>query len=211
MIKGINKYRELAENLQGIYTIKTLSERLKVDRAKAIYIIYRLRKLGCIKTSYGNGKRRIYSISFRNKQKGISYTEKINEVSPLQLASSNPHYIHGRDIKYEEAIIYAIKQRDIRYLIGSIALFRKVKDWSLLYHLAKKENLVREVAALYELSRRFVRKVRRMPKRFLNLARKERHPTFIINKYSSDDFKDLEKKWKVYIPLNASDLEDYKR
>ena len=126
--------------------------------------------------------------------------------------SFNPHYVHGRILSYEEALIYAIKQRNVRHIIASLALFRKIDDWNLLYRLAKKENLVREVAALYEVSRKVVRKVRRMPKRFLQLAKKEnKRFSYIIDGFLSDDFKDIEKKWKVYIPLNASDLEEYRR
>lgn len=213
MIKGSNKYKALAELLEGIYTIETLCNRLKISKNKAIYVIYRLRKLGFVRTSYGAGKKRLYTISLRNKQKGISYTEKINELSPIQLASSNPHYIHGRNLSYEEALIYAIKQKDVRYLIASLALFKKISDWGFLYKLAKKQGIIIEVAALYDVSRRTVKKVRKMPKRFLNQAKKKMPKSFkyIVNKLSSDDFKDIEQKYKVYIPLNLSDLEVYKK
>ena len=216
MIKGINKYEKLAESIQGIYTLESLANRLKIDRLKAIYVIHRLRKLGFVKTNYGARKKRIYYVSLRNKQKGISYTEKINEVSPsasYAIVSSDPYYIHGREPTYEEALMYAIKQRDIRYIIASLALFRKISDWSLLYRLAKKENLIREVVALYEIARKVVRKVRRMPRRFLNLAKKGKTNNFryIIDRFSSDDFEDIEKRWKVYIPLNRADLEEYNK
>ena len=201
MKKGTSKYNKLAESLEGLYTLETLCERLRINRIKAIYIIHRLRKLGFVKTFYTEGKRRLYSISLRNKQKGISYTERINEVSPVQLASSNPYYIHGRIPSHEEALIYAIKQRDVRHLIASLALFRKISNWSLLYNLAKKEGLINEIVALYELSRKIVKKVRRMPKRFLNLAKKRKAKKFsyIIKHFSSDDFKDIERKWKIYM------------
>ncbi len=216
MIKGSNKYEKLAESLQGIYTLETLANRLKIDRSKAIYVIHRLRKLSFVKTSYGYGKKRIYNISLKNKQKGISYTDRINEASPnpaIKVASFNPYYVHDRDPSYEEALIYAIKQRDVRYIIASLGLFRKISDWSLLYKLAKKENLVREVAALYEIARKAVRKLRKIPKRFLHLAQKRKNNQFhyIVSHLSSEDFKDTEKKWKVYIPLNHSDLEEYTR
>jgi DNA-binding MarR family transcriptional regulator len=214
MIKGSNKYEEIAESLQGIYTLDTLADRLKIEKSKAIYVIYRLRKLGFVKTSYGAGKKRLYNISLRNKQKGISYAEKINKASSsygLKVASSDPYYIHGRVPSYEEALIYAIKQKDVRYLIASLSLFRKISDWSLLYRLAKKEGLIRKVVALYEIARKVVKKVRRIPKRFLHLAQKEKPSQFsyIIYHLSSDDFKDIEKRWKVYIPLNHADLEEY--
>lgn len=216
MIKGSNKYEKIAESLQGIWTLETLADRLKIDRSKAIYFIHRLRKLGFVKTSYGVGKRRIYRISLGNKQGGISYTEKINEAAPspaIRVAPSNLYYVHGRIPSYEEALIYAIKQRDVRYIIASLALFRKISDWSLLYRLAKKEDLIREVAALYEIARRVVKKIRRMPKRFLHNAekRKTNHFYYIIRGLSSDDFKDTEKRWKLHIPLNLADLEEYTR
>lgn len=216
MIKGSNKYEKLVEAIQGIYTLETLANRLKISKSKAVYVIYRLRKLDLVKTSYGAGKRRIYHISLRNKQNGISYTDVINEASPnsaIQLSSSDQYYLHGRTPSYEEALIYAIKQKDVRYTIASLALFRKISDWSLLYRLAKKENLIRETIALYEISRKVVRKVRRMPKRFLHLAQKINAQKFsyIVDHISSDDFKDIENKWKVYIPLNHSDLEEYLR
>jgi hypothetical protein len=216
MIKGSNKYEKLAESLQGIYTLETFANRLKIDESKAIYVIHRLRKLGFVKTSYGTGKKRVYNISLRNKQRGISYTEKINEASPsasYSIISSEPYYVHGREPSYEEALIYAIKQRDARHIIASLALFRKITDWNLLYKLAKKENLVREVAALYEIARKTVRKVRKMPRRFRNLAisKKKDKYKYIIDGFASRDFKDTEKKWKIYIPLNRADLEEYAR
>ena len=215
MIKGSNKYEKLAESLQGTYTLETFAERFKIDLARAVYVIYRLRKIGYVKTNYGAGKKRVYNISIRNKQRGTSLTEKINEVSKnpaIKVYSTSHYYVHGRIPTYEEALIYAIKQKDVRYLIASLALFRKITDWSLLYKLAKKENLLREIVALYEVARRTVKKIKRMPKRFLHLAQKNRSDSFeyIIKGFSSDNFKDIEKKWKVYIPLNISDLEEYK-
>ena len=68
-----------------------------------------------------------------------------------------------------------------------------------------------EICVLYEVARKIVRKVKRMPKRFINLAKNNIGNKFIyiINGISSDDFKNVEKKWKVYVPLNYSDLAEY--
>ena len=219
MIKGKTKYDKLAEYLEGFYTVETLAERLKTKKSKAIYVIHRLRKLGYVKTSYEAGKKRLYNISLKNKQKGISYTDKINEASKNVSASyalvipKDAYYIHNREPTYEEALIYAIKIKDVRYLIASLVLFRKISNWSLLYALAKKEDLVLELATLYEIARKVVRKVRKMPKRFLHLAqkRKVRGFRYIVDHLSSKDFTTIEKKWRVYIPLNLSDLEEYNR
>jgi|SRR3989344_2427649 len=215
MIKGYNKYEKMSESLYGLYTLETLAERLKVDKVKAIYVIHRLRKLGLVKTTYGTGNKRLYNISLKNKQKRISYTEIINNSAPspgLKLMEpSGAYYIYNRVPSHEEALIYAIKQGNVRYIIASLTLFRKITDWGLLYNLAKKENLLGEVCALYDIARKIVKKVRRMPKRFITFAQKNKNTEFnyIVNGISSDDFKDIEKKWRVYIPLNYSDLTEY--
>lgn len=215
MNRESSKYEKLGRELEGFYTLESFAERLKIDKIRAIYVLYKLRKLGFVKTSYGEGKRRVYYISLRNKQRGVSYTEKINEAlknPALRVTTFDPYYVYGRNPRYEEVLIYAIKQRDVRYLIASLVLFRKISDWSYLYKLAKKEDLVREVAALYEIARKVIRKVRRMPRRFIGLARKKKRGKFyyIVEGVSSENFKDIEKKWRVYLPLNFSDLEEYK-
>jgi len=213
MIKGSSKYRELVEKIEGIYTVETLSERLKLDRNKAVYVIHKLRKLGYVKTYYGSGKKRSYSISLRNSNlKSISYVDVINKISPIKLAYSDDYYIHGRVPSYEETLIYALQKRDIRYLVASLALFKKISNWSFLYNLAKKKDLVVEITALYDIAKKVVKKVRKMPKKFVNQAIKKRtkKAIYIIKPLSSKDFKDIEKKWNIYIPLNLSDLEDYK-
>jgi hypothetical protein len=45
------------------------------------------------------------------------------------------------------------------------------------------------------------------------LAQKQKNTQFhyIVDHISSDDFKDIEKKWKIYIPLNRADIEEYTR
>ena len=52
-----------------------------------------------------------------------------------------------------------------------------------------------------------------MPKRFINQAKKRKTKKFkyMVEHFSSDDFKDIEQRWKIYIPLNIADLEEYKK
>lgn len=198
--------------MQGFYTVETLCTQLNISRTRAVYLIHKLRELGLVKTSYVANRKRLYYISINNRQTSLSYTDLLNRNSPIKLASFEPYFVHGRTPSYEEVLIYALKQRNIRYIIASLSLFRKISNWSKLYHLAKKENLLLEVVVLYELSRRIVKKVKRMPLRFLNLVKKNipKKPIFIVDKFSSNDYQDIERKWNVYIPLNASDLESYK-
>ncbi|MEK6893212.1 MAG: hypothetical protein AABX07_03330 [Nanoarchaeota archaeon] len=209
------KYEPIINVIEGTQTIDDVQEKLKIDRAKAIYLLHRLRKLGYIRTKYLPNKKRIYSITPLNKQEGISYIEAFNKNMPnasLRINDKEDYFVHGRAIKAEDLLIYALKKGTVRYIISSLFLFRKIKDWFYLYRLAKKENLARQISALYEVARIFIKKVRKMPKRFRRLTtpKKEDKYLFIVKGFSSDDFKDIEKKWKVYIPLNRADLEEFK-
>ncbi|HLC31991.1 MAG TPA: hypothetical protein VJK51_04970 [Candidatus Nanoarchaeia archaeon] len=202
---------QLAQKLRGLNTVPMIESALHVDRTRAIYIVHQLRKRGFVKTNYQSDKTRVYHISPQNVLGGTSYIDILNRYSPLQLLATDLHYIHGREPSIEETLLYAIKRRDVRYTIASLALFRKIKSWGELYNRAKEENLVREVAALYAVSRLVVSKVKRMPQRFKTLAMPKKSNTyvFIIKGLDSMDFKSIERKWKVYIPLNYSDLAAY--
>lgn len=210
-----DKSFELAQKMTGLLTIPIIQSRLGVSRTRAIYLVHKLRKKGFVKTWYGAGKVRVYNVSLLNRRVGKGYTEKINEAisNPgINLTPARESYVYGREISYEEALVYALKQESIRYVIASLALFRKINDWHLLYKLAKKEGLVVKIVALYYVARKILPKLRKMPKRFINLALKSRGKKFeyIVGKYSSRDFKEIENKFGVYIPLNASDLAEYK-
>jgi hypothetical protein len=217
MIKGSNKYETLGKTLTGVYTLTTFAKRIQATENRAIYVLHRLRKAGYIKTTYGAEKKRIYSISPKNKQKGISYTDVLNKFAPstsTTLATQpNEYRIHERTPTPEEVLIHTIQQKDVRRLIASLILFRKITDWGALYQEAKRKNLIREVIALYEIARKSIRKIKKMPKRFKTYAKNNipQKYTYIIHPLSSKDFTDIEKKWKVYIPLNHTDLEDYRR
>jgi hypothetical protein len=206
------KTEELLGKLQGYVTIPVVQSTFNIDRKKAIYLIHRLRKKGYVKTKYRSDKKRVYYIYPENALGGETYLDVINRGSPIKIASWEEHRVYGKPIREEEALIYAIQRKSVRYIIACLALFRKIKDWSLLYRLAKKHDLVRKIAALYDVARLVVKKVRKMPKRFRNLAKPKKTDKYkyIINGLESRHFKDIEKKWKVYIPLNHGDLDEYR-
>src|SRR3989338_9550156 len=168
---------ELAQELKGLNTIKMIESTLNVDRARAIYIVYKLRKKGFVETKYQSDKTRVYHISPQNALGGTSYIDILNKYSPLKLLATEIHKIYGREPSIEETLVYAIDRKSVRYIIASLALFRKVKNWSELYKRAKEKDLIREVVALYEVSRLVVSKVKRMPQRFKTLAKPKKGDT----------------------------------
>ena len=108
-------------------------------------------------------------------------------------------------------MVYAVKSRDFRLLLASLSLFRKIANWPRLYKLLKSNNLKRQAGALYDTAQRVMR-TRKMAKRFRKniLPEKKERYEFIIERLKSEDFKDIEKLWRVYVPFNKEDLNAYK-
>lgn len=206
------KIKELLKRLEGVHTIESVMDTLGSDRKHAIYQIYRLRKEGYVKTKRLSDNKRVYNISFANRLKGTSYHEVINEHSPLKISTQKIHKIYGKSPSLEETLIYAIKTKSLRKILASLPLFKKINDWSRLYSLAKENQIERHVGALYDLARLFM-KVRRMSSRFRNnsLPKHKDSYRYVIPDLRSEDFKDIQKTWKIYLPFNKEDLEVYKR
>lgn len=204
--------KELLKKLKGLQTIESIMSILNINRKKAIYHIHRLRKKGYVKTKRLSNKKRVYNISFENKLNGKSYEEIINQHSPIKIVTAELYKIYGKNLSLEETLVYAIKTQRFRTILASLALFGKIHNWSKLYQLAKKNNIKREVGVLYDVARQII-PVRKMAKRYLNnsLPQKGAKWEYIIPELKSEDFREIEKKWKIYIPFNKKDLEDYKK
>ncbi len=205
------KTKELLKKLEGIQTIESIIDILQIDKKTAVYYIYRLRKEGYVKTKKQSNNRRVYTISFENKLGGKSYYEIINQYSPIKIATPVIYKIYGKEPGLEETLIYAIKTKSLRTILASLALFKKIANWTELYNLAKENHIERQVGALYDLARKIM-KVRKMSKKFMNnsLPKEEYKFEYVIPQLKSTDFKEVENKWKVYIPFNTKDLEEYK-
>lgn len=205
------KTEQLLDELNGIYTLELVKSKLNVDSKKAIYLISRLRKKGYVKTRQNPDNKRVYYISKKVARPSYSFIDILNENSPQKLNYYDDYIVHNKKPTLEEVLLYAIKSKDIRKIISCIGLFKKINNWPLLYNLSKKENLQRQVGALYDVARTIL-KTRKMTKRFRNLSLPKKTDKFehIKDKYNSKHYQEIEKKWKVYIPLNIADLEDYR-
>ena len=207
------KVNELIEKVNGIQTIESIKNTLNVNRTRAIYLIYRLRKKGYVITKQDSNNSRIYFISKQNKLGGTSYIDVINENSPIKLSSSEVYKIYGRRVSIEETIIYALKTHRFRYILASLGLYKKVKNWSELYRLAKKNDLIKEVGALYDLTRIIIPRIKKMSKTFeyYALLKDENEYRYIIPNLKSKDFSSIGEKWKVFIPFSIEDLTGYRK
>ena len=205
------KTDRLLKKLAGIQTIQSVMDILKLDKKKAIYYLHRLRKQGYVKTRRQSNNRRVYNISLENKLGGKSYYEIINQYSPIKIATPIIYKIYGKEPSLEETLIYAIKTKSFRAVLASLALFKRIDHWTELYNLAKENHIERQVGALYDLARKIMR-VRRMTKKFRNnsLPKEGFKFGYVIPELKSKDFKEIEDVWKIYLPFNMKDLEEYR-
>lgn len=203
--------KALAKELEGLQTVETIQKKLRIKRSTALKYISLLRKEGYVKTSGGGKYKRSYWIETqRETEKGTGYYEIINKYSPIKLVISKEIKVIGRKLSVEEIIAWAIEKREFRMILAVLALFKKVKNWPRLYQKAKERDVRRKVGALYEAAREII-KVRKMDKRIKKkLLTAKGESRFIIEGLKSKDFKDIEKKWNIFIPFNKADLRRYK-
>lgn len=201
---------KLAKTLEGIHTTKTISSDIGIGRQTTINYIHALRKEGFLKTSRV-GYNRLYTIKPYNL-KTIGYDglyETVNKLSPIKLVQPYNHRIIDHEISPEEAIVRSVIENEFRLVLASLYLFTKIKDWKNLYDLTKEKNMERQVGALCDLASKIF-KISPDKKILEKMEKSESTSKFIIEPIKSDDFKDIEKRWGIYIPFNKSDLERYR-
>ncbi len=202
----------VVRKLEGLQTVDTISKKLGIKRRTAIQYVSHLRKKGLAETVRGGRKIRVYRIA-RVPQIKIGnpgYYETLNENSPIKIWEPYEHRVIGREISVEETIAWASSTNVNRVHLAVLALFNKVKDWSRLYKWALHFNSRRKVGALYDVARKIVR-VKKMDGRIrkkLLMAKSEKR--YMYPYVKSKSFKDIEKRWRVFIDLNWADLMRYK-
>lgn len=203
---------EIAKKLEGINTLKMVIKKLKIRKSTAIKTLSILRKDGFVQTSGGGKQPRFYKISPIRVagQEHMGVYDIVNKYSRVKLVEPVKHKLMDRRLSIEEAIPMAIKEGSFRLVLASLGLFNFVKEWSKLYYYSKKYNAMRKVGALYDVAKLCIR-TRRMDKRTRKaLLKGKEMDLFVVKPLKSQDFKDIEKKWRIYIPFNKSDLERYK-
>ncbi len=203
---------ELARRLEGLQTIKSVMKKLGISRSTAIKYLHFLRKKGFVETSGGGKQPRMYKIKLISlvKTGNPGLYETINKYSRIKIVEPYEHRIIRQKVTVEGALIRAITTEKFRTILASLALFNRINNWSKLYTYAKDKDCRNKVGALHELAKQFIR-VKKIDGRIRNkLLKAKDRSKYIIPKMKSDDFKDIEKKYNVFIPFNKADLERYK-
>ncbi len=202
----------LAKKLEGLQTISSMSKLLNIGRRTAVNYAWMLRKKGFAQTLYGKRKIRMYKISpFKQNTRGYpGLYEFLNQNSKIKINPPHIERIYGNKPTAEEMIVKAVETGELRTILSSLALFNKIKNWTLLSEIARKKNLGRKVGALYDTARTVIRTRRIDKKTRKSLLKNKTFEKFIVKNARTKDFKDIEREWNVYVPFNKADLEAYK-
>jgi hypothetical protein len=153
---------------EGKYTIETFAKKQDLSRQSALNLLSKLKKQGFVKTSGGGNQKRIYTLSKTPRKEPNGFFSLLNKYSPEKISPSFEHHIYGK-YSAERAIIDGIlfqsTKKDIRIRNAMFYLFWHIKNWKLLFDLAKKEGVVNEVHKLYNDARQRTR-CKTMPKRY---------------------------------------------
>lgn len=203
---------EIAKKLQGLHTVSTMSKNLGVKKRTAVNFAWKLRKNGYLTSTGGGGNIKFYRISPIKFKKigGYSLYGLVNKYSRIKLNTTEEYIIHSKkEPTVEEILVRAIAFGEFRLMLASLDLFNKIKNWSRLKEFAEDYRIGRNVGALYDVARKFI-KVRRMDERTRKALLKSNGKKFLFYRVKSKNFQDIEKKWNVFIPLNKQDMEIYK-
>lgn len=200
---------ETLKKLEGMHTLETVANAMNITKGSALNLISRLKKQGYITKTGGGKQKRIYKITTtKQRQRSRGMFDIINKYSPhTKLQPGYDHQVHGRYL-VEDAVVDAICTQSFRVMLASIKLFNNVKEWPRLYKLAKERGVWQKVGALYDVARLFV-KVRKMPERYREVKPKSwKRLTKLGNR---NNFPEIQRRWKVYIPFNENDIKEVTR
>lgn len=144
------------------HTVDTFARERHLSRQAAINLLSKLRKQGLVQTSGGGRQKRIYTLTRIPPSNG--FYDLVNRYSPEKLVPQFHHRVIGR-YTVEHAIIDGLRIGDMRTLEATMHLFRHVTDWTRLFELAKKHDLVDALHKLYATARTRI-KIRAMPRRY---------------------------------------------
>ncbi|MEW5896956.1 MAG: helix-turn-helix domain-containing protein [Nanoarchaeota archaeon] len=200
----------LLKRLEGLHTVETVAEALKINRQSALNLLSRLKKEGYVTVSGGGKQKRLYKITTTiQRKRSPGMFDVLNKYSPMKLMPWFDHQVHGH-YGPEEALIDALETKSFRAILASLRLFNHITDWPKLYRLAKATGNWQKVGALYDVARMFFR-VRKMPERFRQLKfkkKKFKKKNYITLTYLTKEkiFFPIERKWKVPIPFRLGDI-----
>lgn len=197
------KREEILRKLEGLHTVETVMEELKISRQSALNLLSRLKKENHLTVSGGGRRKRIYKITMRKQlPRAPGMWDILNRYNPhFQLNPQYEHQVHGK-YAVEDVIIDAIETGSFRTILATLRLFNHITNWPKLYHKAQEKNNWQRIGALYDVARIFFR-VRRMPEKY----RKKRYKTWqLLTQLHKKNFPVIASHWKVYIPFNNNDI-----
>lgn len=156
--------RNIANKLKGWNTVDDIRNKLKIKKSTAYVYICRLNKNGFVTQKVKRPRGTMYLISpIPIPAKHFGMYEKTEFVVPeIEFTT--------KEITSEQKIAYFLfkfkKEKNVRYYKESRKLIRGIKNWKRLYRYLKAYDVKEEFKKIYLESRKKIKKIPRMPKRY---------------------------------------------
>lgn len=159
--------RNLANKLKGWNTISDISRKLNIQKSTAYFYVYILGKGNFIHQKIKKSRGTMYLIdqipNLTNNHGMLENTEIV--FSELEFSKNK--------IPPEQKIAYFLnkskEEGNVRYKEQAKRIIRLIKNWKRLYKYLKAYEVIREFKKFYIESRKEIKKVPSMPKRYQKL------------------------------------------
>ncbi len=160
-------WRKFAAKLKGWNTIDDISKKLKIKKSTSYFYVYKLAQHGFIIQKVKRPRGTMYLFSpIPSKYKHYGIYENSSIISP-ELELTKKH------VRAEQKIPFFLskykKEKNTRYYEEAKNNIRKIKNWKMLYRFIKAYDVSKEFKQLYKDSRKTIKKIPRMPKRYKRL------------------------------------------
>ena len=159
--------RNLANKLKGWNTISDISEKLNIKKSTSYFYIHRLNKKGFILQKIKKPRGTMYLIDSIP-----SFSENHGMLKNTEIVTSEIEFSKN-EIPSEHRIAYLLRkskdENNQRYINEAKKLVRSIKNWKKLYRYLKAYKIIEEFKQLYIESRKEIKKVPSIPKRYKRL------------------------------------------
>ena len=150
--------------MEGKYTLETFAKETNLSKQAALNLLSKFKKQGYATVSGGGKQKRIYTITKTIQYPSNGFYDLVNKYSPEKLVPQFKHRVFGQ-YTIERAIIDGLKLGDVRTLNATKHLFLHIKNWKILFKLAKEKSVLTKFKSLYKKARKEMR-VKSIPKRY---------------------------------------------
>lgn len=160
-------WRNIANELKGWKSLEDIIKTLKIKKSTAYVYLHKLDKMGFVLQKVKRPRGTMYLISPLPKS-----AEHYGVYEGTEFVTTEMEFTK-KEITPEQKIAFFLnkfkEKKNTRHYNQAMRLIRGIKNWKRLYRYLKAYNVKEEFKKLYLESRKNIKKIPKMPKRYQRL------------------------------------------